>query len=130
MSAAGHTPGPWSYDGDGFESAAAADTGTDGYTVFSVDAEGQLVENICNIDDAGDDLISEANARLIAAAPELLEALRNTRAALAYALSEMSDAEPLYQKVIATEKHAAETITKAGGEVSMLKIVKIEDGAA
>ena len=71
MSNAKHTPGPWKYDGDGFDSCSAADCGTEGYTVMDDDCF-----PICQIDDRIDDDECEANARLIAAAPELLDALQ------------------------------------------------------
>lgn len=64
--APGHTPGPWwdtqSYCKEiyGLESHEA------------VQADGRLVADICP---CGDDEVAKANARLIAAAPELLEHL-------------------------------------------------------
>jgi hypothetical protein len=72
MSNAKHTPAPWKYDGDGFDSVAARHCGTDGYTVFPVDENGDVTGCICEIADCIDDDEAEANARLIAAAPELL----------------------------------------------------------
>ena len=70
-----HTPGTWKMDGDGFDSVSAVDYGCDGYTVFSVDDEGCLLDNICQIDETTEPDQAEANAHLIVAAPELLEAL-------------------------------------------------------
>jgi hypothetical protein len=56
MTNAAHTPGPWRYD-----------CGNDGAVVYK--------EDIGTIANVPDDLIhSKANARLIAASPELLEA--------------------------------------------------------
>jgi len=72
-----HTPGPWEYDGDGFDSVAAQDCGTDGYIVFPRDKDGDPDAPVCEISDRLDDDEAEANARLIAAAPELLNALQN-----------------------------------------------------
>jgi len=71
-----HTRGPWEYDGDGFDSVAAQDFGTDGYCVFTVDKDGLLEETICDLRaDTIDDDEAEANAKLIAAAPDMAEAL-------------------------------------------------------
>jgi len=67
-----HTPTPWKYDGDGFDSIAAADFGTDGYTVMSDDCD-----PVCEICDTGDDSISEANAALIVRACNAHDALVN-----------------------------------------------------
>jgi hypothetical protein len=74
MNEAKHTPGPWSFDGDGFDSVAAQHCGTDGYIVFQVLGDDKL-NSICEIDPQTDDSEAEANARLIAAAPDLLKAL-------------------------------------------------------
>lgn len=71
MSKAQHTQGPWKYDGDGFDSVAAQDFGTEGYTVMTDDCT-----PICEVDGVVDDEEAEANARLISAAPDLLEALK------------------------------------------------------
>jgi hypothetical protein len=56
-----HTPGPWS-----------ADKWAPGYSVSAPDSH----HTICNLTDCNN---AEANARLIAAAPELLEALKGLR---------------------------------------------------
>lgn len=71
-----HTPGPWHMDGDGFDSVAAQDCGTDGYEIFTKDAAGDVDLPICTICDVCDDDESQANARLIAAATKLLEAAK------------------------------------------------------
>lgn len=70
-----HTPGPWEFDGDGFDSLAAEDSGTDGYEIYSVDKNGQVLESVAYASIQLDDDIALANCRLIASAPELLEAL-------------------------------------------------------
>ncbi len=63
----GHTPGPWSISRYSATSVEAVNqrgvASTGGYQSNMIDAEVLLAEN-------------EANARLIAAAPELLEALK------------------------------------------------------
>jgi hypothetical protein len=57
-----HTPGPW---------FAVQPKHANGWWVVSTDPEG------CDgVDDSGDGGFEEANARLIAAAPEMLEALK------------------------------------------------------
>jgi hypothetical protein len=61
-----HTPLPWGYDGDGFDSVAAQHCNTDGYTVFPVDEGGDCDgPSICEITDCGDDTEAEANAAFI-----------------------------------------------------------------
>lgn len=60
-----HTPGPWTYDDESV-------TGS----VWSGNApSGAWPTGVCVASVLGDSAESEANARLIAAAPELLEAL-------------------------------------------------------
>ncbi|WP_113132733.1 hypothetical protein [Rhizobiales bacterium] len=71
MSATKHTPGPWAFDDD---NAVMADVGAHICTVSMAD------DFPCIDDDEGDsrtnvDIECKANARLIAAAPDLLEAL-------------------------------------------------------
>ena len=66
-----HTPRPWFYDGENMDSEAAASYGGNGYEIFTRDAQGEV-----DIPIAGE-VIEEADARLIAAAPELLEALND-----------------------------------------------------
>jgi hypothetical protein len=56
-----HTPGPWTYDRSGY--SLYVNSGRELVTALSMD--GKRMET------------SEANARLIAAAPELLEALKS-----------------------------------------------------
>jgi hypothetical protein len=63
--AAGHTPGPWSMDGlRGVWLIAARDVP-------------QVARLTCDPDDAEGTAATEADARLIAAAPELLDALED-----------------------------------------------------
>jgi hypothetical protein len=98
-----HTAGPWEYDGDGFDSAAAQDFGTDGYIVFPRDKDGDPDAPVCEISDRLDDAEAEANARLIAAAPCLLEALEDF----------MRDGSQAYRERISKKARAA--IAKAKG---------------
>jgi len=60
-----HTPGPWHVYGDRKT------------TIWSMSAEATQVAACVNKIDRSDLARAQANARLIAAAPELLEALRN-----------------------------------------------------
>lgn len=64
MSGAQHTPGPWHYELTVEETS---------FQVYALESD-WIVE--VEIDDFRTDEIAEANARLIAAAPELLAALR------------------------------------------------------
>lgn len=66
MSDAQHTPGKWGYDGE--DTAASQDWDGDGYEIFVRDGNGEIIESIASTTE-------EADARLIAAAPDLLEAL-------------------------------------------------------
>lgn len=75
MTSTKHTPGPWFYDGDGFDSLADADCGTDGYEVFTKDEHGDVNQPVCSLADTCDENETEANANLIAASPDLLQAL-------------------------------------------------------
>jgi hypothetical protein len=70
MKNAEHTPGPWSYNRD--------EGGMHGHVIST----GEYV--ICELPDAGDGASphTEANARLIAAAPGLLEAAKQAMQAL------------------------------------------------
>jgi hypothetical protein len=65
-----HTPGPWSYNRD--------EGGMHGHVIST----GDYI--ICELPDAGDGASpdTEANARMIAAAPEMLEALEEAEYAL------------------------------------------------
>jgi hypothetical protein len=106
MKAAGHTPGPWSYSEPGA-------IGKDTYSIYAYwlgRARGPLAYT-AGPSDYGDS--AEANARLIALAPELLEAIAvagrivgqlqdrqfATKSERIYALSRASDAlGPIYFK--------------------------------
>jgi hypothetical protein len=61
----GHTPGPWAYDPDGGE-------------IYH--PNGQFENALAAVYDLADAAEQDANARLIAAAPDLLEALTKLRA--------------------------------------------------
>lgn len=57
----------------------------------------------------------DANARLIASAPDLYEALRNCSVALNYCLSLLPQDDPLRTKVMVTKSAALDVIAKAEG---------------
>lgn len=64
MSISKHTPGPWTLDDRGYK------------YIVSKSGDGYITRDICRLDGSTmAALAQEANARLIAAAPELLEAL-------------------------------------------------------
>jgi hypothetical protein len=75
-----HTPGPWTH-------AGPSDIGRDGYSIY---ASGPLAYT-AGPSDYGD--AAEANARLIAAAPELLAALRDLIREKAASLGDPEDRE-------------------------------------
>lgn len=63
-----HTPGPWK----------TVTTDEDITTKTIIDEDNYWIARVLNFDTDIDDIVeSKANARLIAAAPELLEALKN-----------------------------------------------------
>lgn len=78
----GHTPGPWSL---------IVDDAGDGSEIYGFDVSAPNGRGIAYYD-ANDDPETEANARLIAAAPELLEALK------AVELARMSDEPDDWQR--------------------------------
>lgn len=64
MSISKHTPGPWTLDDRGYK------------YIVSKSGNGYITRDVCRLDGSTmAALAQEANARLIAAAPELLEAL-------------------------------------------------------
>jgi hypothetical protein len=92
-----HTPGPWSH-------AGPSDIGRDGYSIY---ASGPLAYT-AGPSDYGD--AAEANARLIAASPELLVALRD--------LMDAEGGEPgMTEDQKAAWLQAEAAIAKATGEV-------------
>lgn len=60
-----HTSLPWGMDGDGFDSVAAQDFGTDGYAIFRADEEGHFISCVADIIDIADDDEAQANAEFI-----------------------------------------------------------------
>ena len=68
MTATKHTPGPWRYEG--------AEVWATAPMRFNLTTAGTpMIATLCKHEDADGGFPVEANARLIAAAPELLEAL-------------------------------------------------------
>ena len=66
-----YTPGPWEYHDRDYDYEYVMETGDSGYFVTTFESGTKICE-IREVTKIGD---SEANARLIAAAPELLKAL-------------------------------------------------------
>ena len=95
----GHTPGPWKLKlGKGIQ-----------YTYLVADKKGQDIANWAHYPNATK-AQTKANARLIAAAPELLDALRE-----AYAAMEPMHHEPVVSEALDAARAA---IAKATGEAT------------
>jgi hypothetical protein len=109
-----HTPGPWEVGGDsGNEAEAEEIVASDGRRVIAW---------TCNtFDDTADDgygaeVITDedrANGRLIAAAPELLEALRNTKDELISLYERLYPDDESENDTTLVIDHAIATIEKA-----------------
>lgn len=108
-----HTPGPWDCVGEGYDSMAARDCWSAGYAVISRDANGEFDENICLIDEQSDDAVAFANARLIAAAPDLLAALKDMNDQYARLVAERYPNSAFYGDRLLDQARAA--IVKAEG---------------
>jgi len=70
MSKSQHTQGPWYYDGE--DTYASESYGGRGFEIFTRDKNGIIWDSVCG------EVINEEDARLIAAAPDLLEACKYT----------------------------------------------------
>lgn len=99
-----HTPGPWNYDRSGY--SLYVNSGRELVTALSMD--GKRLET------------SEANARLIAAAPDLLEALKEATSALEWRWERVANrAAPVHETAIQEAYNQARAaIAKATGEKS------------
>lgn len=99
-----HTPGPWSVD---------EDDAFQGWPFIPISSETQ---RICEVQPGENDVVDEVsrtNARLIAAAPDLLEALRNAAGFLDNPISRRrNDGDAFYAETVASIRAA---IDKAGG---------------
>lgn len=90
-----HTPGPWAFTADMY--------GLHNMRVFgAADARGNGIAN-CGYDERGE---CEANARLIAAAPELL-------AALQYLMSQTIEMDEKYGVALSEGEHEAALLARA-----------------
>lgn len=70
-----HTPGKWKVEGS---------DNPDGSNLIVLDEDGRVIADMCDSCGVEDCEEAEANARLIAAAPDLLEALRDLHDACAH----------------------------------------------
>lgn len=95
-----HTPGPWSIRPIGGYPIIQSETGT---LVAKTDCSLNSGNFVAGID------VSRANARLIASAPELLEALENIFPHAAVRIQGTTDGEPILEQ-------ARAAIRKARGE--------------
>jgi len=110
-----HTPGPWDWVEDRANGGFSGLVGPDGLEV--------LFPNTRNEGDTGaawfEDFPSEANARLIAASPDLLEALKAAQTALAMIVSPLSieatTTLDAYTHALNAEQAARAAIAKATG---------------
>jgi hypothetical protein len=101
MSAATFTPGPWAVQGQGYSTQVYA-------------ADGRHY-NICADIDLNGNPENQANARLIAAAPDLYDALVQCRSVLGTALRDATD--PVARRVITRKIEVANAaLAKARGE--------------
>ena len=98
-----HTPGPW------FIERRTHDNETTYYWVTASDGHGWSVDRYMSVSGC----IDEHDARLIAAAPELLEALKEAHNALELFAS---DESPSGQIAVAAVMQARAAIAKATGE--------------
>jgi len=88
-----HTPGPWNYDRSGY--SLYVNSGRELVTALSMD--GKRLET------------SEANARLIAAAPDMLDALQRAREVLLWNLGDDSRIDAAFDAVTAAINKATYT---------------------
>ena len=117
-----HTPGPWRWR---WKSGSLHRVGADPYIY------GDLVLMPTYEPDCGSDVqISDADATLIAASPDLLEALRGTTAALVAAISLLerggkraAPSDKMFAQMLKDYAKAAE-----GGRVAVLRATNIEAG--
>lgn len=100
-----HTPGPWKYAGtmNGHDLTIIADTGTDVWKGLAMNGGPGYIATVrttqYGIENKGTE--REANAALIAAAPELLEALRRCAVFIAdnYTTQDLSFADQVNEAI-------------------------------
>lgn len=112
-----HTPGPW-HVVNGIEvHDKAAEYDSSGTRIGETPNRICLVEYPYSYPDYRHGATKEANARLIAAAPELLEALRGALVALEQAYTALPDDSPAQDYFVACYiEPAREAIARATGE--------------
>lgn len=104
-----HTAGPWKHEGDGYITGIENDPANK--CVGLVDIASVYLRAVPGRHDA--------NARLIAAAPELLEALQEMVAGDAEAIEEAQAlGAPFPEEMLATFKKARAAIARATGETA------------
>lgn len=98
-SAPSHTPGPWHVD-----------------PKRSLRVAGPNDETICSTG-AGDSTRDqwEANARLIARVPDILETLKKAERGLSFAIARMEPSDLFYRKMEATRRTVQAAIARANG---------------
>jgi hypothetical protein len=111
-----HTPGPWTFDTSG--------EGKPCSIITSVHDEHGPDDDVCEVYGGNTDCekTRKANARLIAAAPELLEALMESRGAICAVLCAMRRDMPNHSWIPAlnkAEERSIAAIAKATGEPVM-----------
>jgi uncharacterized OB-fold protein len=106
-----HTPLPWGYDGDGFDSVVAQLCDTDGYTIFPVDEDGTACGHIAEMSEVEGDEEAKANAAFIVHAC-------NNHYKLLEALQTLADATAGHARHFAEHIAARAAIAKATGGAS------------
>ena len=106
-----HTPGPW-HMGEGNGKGSIFKTG-EGRMRFEQPG-GTTLYPICAMVRGWNDQEDEANARLIAASPEMLEALRGADAAIKYAMA-AANTEADYSAICAIQDAVRAAIANATG---------------
>lgn len=104
-----HTPGPWTAD---------VESGTGDYVVWGPGPPGSKTAFVANIGTSpGEPIafdVAKANARLIAAAPEMLAALKELREVIHHDCG-LSEREHLYGHLFPASLRANDAIARAEG---------------
>lgn len=87
-----HTPTPWGFDGDGFDSVSSADFDSDGYCIFPIDKDGNPTGHICDLSEQDSEEQSRETAAFIVRAANNFEVLLDALAKAQKSLETISDA--------------------------------------